>query len=221
MPWRSWCAGRVVFRASAEPARFAGIIANRTSSHRFYPVANTGFSHSDGSCARSRTTCSTCAQQRRHRRRNRGQRRLRPGVTVRRGEVETIEYNRDKGVGVTVYIGKQRGHASTSDFSSQAVRDTVDAALSIARFTATRRSCRACRRGSARARVSRSRPVPSVAPFRSSARSSSRAAARKPRWPSIRASAIRKARPSPRSSRSSSTAIRSDFSPDIRTRATR
>lgn len=57
-------------------------------------------------------------------------------VTVRRGEVETIEYNRDKGIGVTVYIGQQRGHASSSDFSPQAVRDTVDAALSIARFTA-------------------------------------------------------------------------------------
>jgi len=58
-------------------------------------------------------------------------------VTARRAEVETIEYNRDKGIGVTVYIGKQRGHASTSDFSPQAVRDTVDAALSIARFTAS------------------------------------------------------------------------------------
>ena len=57
-------------------------------------------------------------------------------VTVRRGEVETIEYNRDKGLGVTVYVGQQRGHASSSDFSAQAVRDTVDAALSIARFTA-------------------------------------------------------------------------------------
>jgi PmbA protein len=57
-------------------------------------------------------------------------------VTVRRGEVETIEYNRDKGIGVTVYLGKQRGHASTTDFTPQAVRDTVDAALSIARFTA-------------------------------------------------------------------------------------
>jgi PmbA protein len=58
-------------------------------------------------------------------------------VTVRQGEVETIEYNRDKGIGVTVYVGKQRGHASTTDFSAQAMRDTVDAALSIARFTAT------------------------------------------------------------------------------------
>lgn len=57
-------------------------------------------------------------------------------VTVRHGEVETIEYNRDKGLGITVYIGQQRGNASTSDFSPQAIRDTVDAALSIARYTA-------------------------------------------------------------------------------------
>ena len=57
-------------------------------------------------------------------------------VTVRCGEVETIEYNRDKGIGVSVYLGQQRGHASTSDFSPKALRDTVDAALSIARFTA-------------------------------------------------------------------------------------
>jgi len=57
-------------------------------------------------------------------------------VTVRKGEVETIEYNRDKGVGVTVYIGQQRGHASTSDFKSKALRETVEAAHAIARFTA-------------------------------------------------------------------------------------
>src|SRR5512145_912436 len=57
-------------------------------------------------------------------------------VTVRHGAVETIEYNRDKGLSVTVYIGQRRGNASTSDFSMQAVRDTVDAALNIARYTA-------------------------------------------------------------------------------------
>jgi PmbA protein len=57
-------------------------------------------------------------------------------VTVRQGSVETIEYNRDKGLGITVYIGQQRGNASTSDFTPQAMRDTVDAALSIARYTA-------------------------------------------------------------------------------------
>ena len=57
-------------------------------------------------------------------------------VTVRRNEVDTIEYNRDKGIGVSVYLGQRRGHASTSDFSAEAVKATVDAALAIARFTA-------------------------------------------------------------------------------------
>lgn len=57
-------------------------------------------------------------------------------VTVRQGEVETIEYNRDKGIGVTVYLGQRKGYASTSDFSPSAVRQTVEAALAIARFTA-------------------------------------------------------------------------------------
>ncbi|GLS03270.1 peptidase C69 [Chitiniphilus shinanonensis] len=57
-------------------------------------------------------------------------------VSVRLGEVETIEYNRDKGVGVTVYLGQRKGHASTSDFSAQALADTVHAALAIARYTA-------------------------------------------------------------------------------------
>ena len=57
-------------------------------------------------------------------------------VTVRKGEVETIEYNRDKGIGVSVYIGQRKGHASTSDFGMQALHDTVDKALTIARYTA-------------------------------------------------------------------------------------
>ncbi len=57
-------------------------------------------------------------------------------VTVRCDEVETIEFNRDKGIGVTVYSGQRKGYASTSDFSAQALRDTVEAALNIARFTA-------------------------------------------------------------------------------------
>jgi len=58
-------------------------------------------------------------------------------VTVRMGEVETIEYNRDKGLSVTVYLGKQKGYASTADLAPGAIRDTVDAAVSIARFTAS------------------------------------------------------------------------------------
>ncbi len=57
-------------------------------------------------------------------------------VTVRHDEVETIEYTRDKGLSVSVYIGQQRGHASTSDLTPQAVRDTVEKALTIAKFTA-------------------------------------------------------------------------------------
>jgi len=61
-------------------------------------------------------------------------------VSVRKGNIETIEQNKDKGMGVTVYLGQdrhiRRGNASTSDFSQQALRDTVDAAYNIARFTA-------------------------------------------------------------------------------------
>ena len=57
-------------------------------------------------------------------------------VSVRLGEVETIEYNQDKGVDVTVYFGQKKGHASTSDFTATALVDTVGAAVNIARFTA-------------------------------------------------------------------------------------
>ena len=56
-------------------------------------------------------------------------------VNVRMGQVETIEQTRDKGVGITVYIGKRRGHSSTSDFSSKSLHDAVDAAWQIARHT--------------------------------------------------------------------------------------
>ena len=57
-------------------------------------------------------------------------------VTVRRGEVETVEYNRDKGLGITVYFGQRRGNASTSDLSPEAIERTVEAACAIARHTA-------------------------------------------------------------------------------------
>lgn len=56
-------------------------------------------------------------------------------VTVRRGEVETIEFNHDKGLGVTVYLGKRRGHAASADFSAAAIIATVEAALAIAQHT--------------------------------------------------------------------------------------
>jgi len=61
-------------------------------------------------------------------------------VAVRKGGIETIEQNKDKGMGITVYMGSgrqiRRGGASTSDFSKKSLQDTVDAAYNIARFTA-------------------------------------------------------------------------------------
>src|SRR5687767_1829304 len=57
-------------------------------------------------------------------------------VSVRKGELETVERNRDKSLGITVYMGSQRGNASTSDFSRAAIERTVQAAYDIARFTA-------------------------------------------------------------------------------------
>ena len=57
-------------------------------------------------------------------------------VTARMGAVETVEFNRDRGFGVTVYFGQRRGTASTSDCSPEAMRDTVRAACNIARYTA-------------------------------------------------------------------------------------
>ncbi len=57
-------------------------------------------------------------------------------VSVRNGELENVERNRDKSLGVTVYLGKRRGNASTSDFSDAAIAQTVRAAYDIARFTA-------------------------------------------------------------------------------------
>jgi len=57
-------------------------------------------------------------------------------VSVRKGELETVERNRDKSLGVTVYVGHRRGNASTSDFSEAAIQQTVQAAFDIARFTA-------------------------------------------------------------------------------------
>jgi len=57
-------------------------------------------------------------------------------VTVRKGEVETIEQSLDKQVGVTVFLGHRRGNASTSDFSQASLRATVEAAYHIAQHTA-------------------------------------------------------------------------------------
>lgn len=56
-------------------------------------------------------------------------------VAARLGEVETIEYHCDQGLGITVYMGKKKGSASTNDFSSQSIKETVKAACSIARYS--------------------------------------------------------------------------------------
>ncbi len=58
-------------------------------------------------------------------------------VSVRKGELENVERNKDKSLGITVYLGQKRGNASTSDFSMAAIESTVQAAYDIARFTAS------------------------------------------------------------------------------------
>ena len=57
-------------------------------------------------------------------------------VSVRLGEVETIEHHRSQGLGVTVYFGQRKGTASSTDLSAQAVRETVAAACRIAKHAA-------------------------------------------------------------------------------------
>jgi PmbA protein len=57
-------------------------------------------------------------------------------VSVRLREVDTVEYQRDRGLGVTVYFGKRKGAASTADLTPAAVRETVAKACAIARYTA-------------------------------------------------------------------------------------
>lgn len=57
-------------------------------------------------------------------------------VSVRLGEVETIEHVRDKGLGVNAYFGHKKGAASTTDFAPAAIKETVRAACDIARYTA-------------------------------------------------------------------------------------
>ena len=57
-------------------------------------------------------------------------------TTVRLGEVDTVEYQRDRGMGVTVYFGKAKGSASTGDFGAEALRSTVEKACAFARYTA-------------------------------------------------------------------------------------
>ena len=57
-------------------------------------------------------------------------------VSVRLGEVDTVEYQRDRGLAVTVYFGKRKGSASTADLAPSALLETVGKACAIARYTA-------------------------------------------------------------------------------------
>src|SRR5690606_6777725 len=57
-------------------------------------------------------------------------------VAVRNQDIDTVEQNRDRSLSITVFAGHRRGSASTSDFSEKAVRETVEAAWHIARYTA-------------------------------------------------------------------------------------
>ena len=57
------------------------------------------------------------------------------GVSVRLGEVETVELSRDQGIAITVYVGQRKGTASSTDAGSDSIRATVEKALSIARYT--------------------------------------------------------------------------------------
>jgi len=56
-------------------------------------------------------------------------------VNVRMGEVETLEHSRDRGLGISVYLGNSKGHASSGDLRPDTLRKCVEKAIDIARFT--------------------------------------------------------------------------------------
>lgn len=56
-------------------------------------------------------------------------------VETRHGEVETVEFNQDGGLGISIYVGQRKGSASTADLSPAALKRTVEAAIDIARYT--------------------------------------------------------------------------------------
>jgi len=57
-------------------------------------------------------------------------------ATVRLGDVESLEYTNDRGIGITVYCGSRKGSASTSDISGDAIREAVGKACTFASYTA-------------------------------------------------------------------------------------
>ncbi|CAH9063270.1 Metalloprotease PmbA [Pseudoalteromonas sp. CIP111854] len=56
-------------------------------------------------------------------------------VSTRMGEVDTIEFNQDGGLGISVYVGNHKGNASTADLSPAAIKTVVEKAIDIAKFT--------------------------------------------------------------------------------------
>ncbi|MBS0439835.1 MAG: metalloprotease PmbA, partial [Proteobacteria bacterium] len=56
-------------------------------------------------------------------------------VNVRLGEVETVEHNRDRAFGVTVYFGQRKGSASTADLAVDSIAKTIEQACAIAKYT--------------------------------------------------------------------------------------
>ena len=56
-------------------------------------------------------------------------------VVVRSGDLETVEFSRDRGFGITVYLGNKKGSSSTTDISDDSIRESVEAAVNIARYT--------------------------------------------------------------------------------------
>ena len=56
-------------------------------------------------------------------------------VSVRLGEVETVEHTRDRGFSLTVYFGQRKGSASTADLKSESIAATLEHACAIARYT--------------------------------------------------------------------------------------
>ena len=56
-------------------------------------------------------------------------------VSTRLQDIENVEFTNDGALGISVYLGQQKGNASTSDLSENAIKNTVEAALSIAKYT--------------------------------------------------------------------------------------
>ncbi len=96
-------------------------------------------------------------------------------VSVRLGEVETIEYQRDRGMSVTVYFGTRKGSASTADLGAAALRETVAKACSIARLRESPIPTRS-------RRTSRTSTWRTPGTSRRNAPSNSRSSARPRRW---------------------------------------